>query len=78
MWAWMGTGGEVEVGVVLVAVFPGRIASSAFLSSLRLLILLFLSSSSSAFLAFITTSSAHLPLRNGCRSGEMARLGFGL
>ena len=72
-------GGEVEVGVALVGVCPVRIASSAFLlSSLHLLVLLFLSSSSSAFLAFITTSSAHLPLRNGCRSGEMARLGFGL
>ena len=73
-------GGEVEVGVALVGVCPVRIASSAFLlsSSLHLLILLFLSSSSSTFLAFITASSAHLFLRNGCRSGESARLGFGL
>ena len=41
MWGWMGMGGEVEVGVVLVGVCPGRIASSTFLLLLRLLILPF-------------------------------------
>ena len=39
MWGWMGMGGEVEVGVVLVGVCPGCIASSTFLLLLRLLIL---------------------------------------
>ena len=31
----MGMGGEVEVGLVLVGVCPGRIASSAFLLLIR-------------------------------------------
>ena len=57
MWGWMGMGGDVEVGVVLVGVCPLCIASSTFLLLLRLLILqnsklLFFSSSSSTFLAW--------------------------